>query len=138
MEDEGAVVVEEVVDLAEEGVVPAQANMLHSNISIYPKDAYSKRTHLSHLERDDLRVGALAAGDVTRVGADDLGALGVAAVAADALVTEGSLVLGEGYTGDTAAVVLVRERGEGAPAAADVEQVVVGLQVELRYVSVRV
>ena len=41
------------------------------------------------------------------------------------------MVLREGDTGDLASVVLVREGGEGAPATADVEKVVVRLEVEL-------
>lgn len=50
----------------------------------------------------------------------------------DALVSEGGLVLAQGDARDVAAVVLRCERAEGAPAAADIEQAVLGLEVELR------
>ena len=88
--------------------------------------------YLGHLQADDLGVCALATGDVACVAADDLGPLGITAVVLDALVTEGGLVLREGDTGNLAAVVLVRERGEGTPAAAYIKETVLRLEVELR------
>ena len=55
----------------------------------------------------------------------------VAAVVRDARVAELGLVLAEGDAGDVAAVVLVREGAEGAPAAADVKKAILGLKAEL-------
>ena len=94
------------------------------------------RTYLGHLERNNFSVGTLSAGGVACVGADNLGPLGVAAIVLDALVAESSLVLGKRDTGDTAAIVLVREGSEGTPAATNVEKVVFGLEIELRHVLV--
>lgn len=60
---------------------------------------------------------------------------GRAYVVDDALVTKCRLVLGEGNTGDLAAVVLVCERSEGSPSTTDVEKVILGLEVELASVD---
>ncbi len=114
LEDEDAVVVEEVVDLTEVRAVAADADVL------------------SHLEGDDLGVRAAAAGGVAEVCAEDAGAGGIAAVVEDALVAKLGLVLAEGDTGDIAAVVLVGEGAKGAPAAANVEEAIFRLEVELR------
>ena len=93
--------------------------------------------YLSHLQADNLGVCALATGDVTCVAADDLGPLGVTTVVLDAVVSELSLRLCDGDTSDVALVVLVRERGQRTPAAADVENTIRGLEVELWMVLVK-
>ena len=113
LEDEDAVVVEEVVHLAEESGVATDTNVL------------------GHLERDDLGVRGAATGNVAVVEAEDACARSITTVGRNAVVAELGLVLAEGDTGDLAAVVLVRERGKGAPTATNIQKTVLGLQVEL-------
>ena len=113
LEDKETIVLEQVVHLAKEGAVAANADVL------------------SHLEGDDLGVCSAAAGDVTVVEAEDARTGGIAAVVNDALVAELGLVLAESDTSYLAAVVLVREGGKSAPTAANVKQAILRLEVEL-------
>lgn len=89
-------------------------------------------TYLGHLEGNNLGVSTLSARDVPCVSADDLGTLGVTAVVLDTFVTESSLILRKCDTGDTAAVVLVREGSKSAPSTSDIEKMVFRLKVELK------
>lgn len=68
LEDEGAVVVEEIVYLTEERTVAADAHMLAAKL--LNEGLYKERknySYLSHLERDDLGVVARAARDLAVV-----------------------------------------------------------------------
>ena len=114
LEHKDAVVLEEVVHLAEECTVTANTDVL------------------GHLEGDNLGVRSAATGNITVVEAKDTGAGGVAAIVGNTRVTEPGLVLAEGDTGNFTAVVLVGEGTEGTPAAADIKETVLRLQVELR------
>lgn len=73
-----------------------------------------------------------AARDLAVVHAQNTSLVVAHTIVLDALVAERGLVLTQSDAGDVAAVVLRGERAEGAPAAADIEQTVLGLQVELR------
>ena len=53
----------------------------------------------------------------------------------DALVTESSLVLCESNTCDLATVIFVGKSGESTPATANIKQVILGLQIELKAAS---
>lgn len=92
LEQEDTVVVEKVVDLAEERLVAADTDVL------------------SHLKRHDLGVRATAAGDVAVVEAEDTRARGVATVLLDTVVAELGLLLRDSDASDVAAVVLVCKR----------------------------
>lgn len=113
LEDEDTVVVEEVIHLAEEGAVAADADVL------------------GHLERHDLGVRGAATGDIAVVEAEDASTRSVATVGRDTIVAELGLVLAEGDTGDLAGVVLMGERGESTPTTADIEEAIGGLEVKL-------
>lgn len=129
LEDEDAIVVEKVVDLPEEGLVPANSNMLDITWSIRPKriDAY---IHLSHLETNDFVEGTFLRGDFSVVHAKDTSTVGITTIDPDPLVTKLGLILAESNTGDFAVVVLVSESGKGTPSTSDVEQAIFGLEVE--------
>ena len=73
-----------------------------------------------------------SAGDLAVVHAQNARLVVAYAVILDTLVTESGLLPGEGDTSSVAAIVLCSKGSERAPAAADVEQAVLGLQVELR------
>ncbi len=113
LENEDSIVIQEVVDVREELVVVTDADVL------------------SHLERDDLGVVSGLDRDVTVVEVEDTGLARVDAVLLETVVTEASLGLGEGDTGDITSVVDSGERGEGSPTAANVENAVFLLQVKL-------
>lgn len=107
----GAVVLEHVVALAEEGGESANTDVL------------------AHLELGDLV--ELLGGDVAVVHAEDLAlALGDAG-AAEAVVTPGGLVAGNGGPGNLGSVVDTGELGEGAPSAANIQHGLALLQAEL-------
>lgn len=111
LEDEDAVVVEEVVDVAQERVVPPDADVL------------------GHLERDNLgKLFRLV--EVPKVGAEDPGAGRVDAVLGDPVRAELGLVVRQGDAGRVAAKVFRGVRDEGAPPAANVEQRVFGLEAQ--------
>src|SRR5699024_6402646 len=97
----GAVVLEEVVALAEEA-----GELLDADV-------------LAHLELGDLV--ELGARHVAVVHAHDARLVLGDAGAAEGVVTPGGLVLGDGEASDVGAVVDRREARKGAPAAADVE-----------------
>ena len=79
LEQEDTVILEKVVHLSQEGLVAPDTNVLCPAVST---SAYStwRTSYLSHLERDDLRVRALAARHVAVVRAQDLMARRVAAL----------------------------------------------------------
>ena len=117
LENEDAVVVEEVIHLTQERAVAANADVL------------------SHLEGHDLGVRRATAWDVAVVEAEDARARRVAAVGRDAVVTELGLVLAEGDAGDVAAVVLVRKGRESAPTTTNIKQTVGRLEIQLMIVG---
>ena len=112
LEQENAVVVEKVVDLAQELAVAADADVF------------------GHLERDDLGERARSVLDVPEVLAEDAGLGGVDAVRLDPPVSKRGLLAGEGDAGRVDAVVLRGEGDERAPSAPDVQQAVARLEPE--------
>ena len=129
LEDEHAIVVEKVVDLPEEGLVPANSNMLEITWSVRPKriDAY---IHLSHLETNDFVEGTFLRGDFSVVHAKDTSTVGITTVDPDPLVTKLGLILAESNTGDFAVVVLVSESGKGTPSTSNIEEAIIRLEIE--------
>lgn len=69
-------------------------------------------------------------GDFSVVHTVNAGAVGVTIVSFDPLVAELCLVLAESDTSNFAAIVLVSESSKGTPSAANVEQAIVGVEVE--------
>ena len=113
LEEEGAVVGEHGVDLLEEG-----GEVFHADV-------------FGHFEAGDFGVGAGGGeGDVAVVHAEDA-ALGFWDVgAAEGVVAPCCLVSAEGNSCDVGAVVGAGVFCEGAPAAADVEEGVAGLEID--------
>ena len=129
LQDEDTVVVEKVVDLPEETLIPPNSNVLRELWSINPtrKGAY---THLGHLETNDLGERTLLRGNFAVVHAQDAGTTWITTIDFDPLVTKLRLILAEGNARDFAAVVLVGESSKGTPSTSDVEQAVVRLEVK--------
>ena len=86
--------------------------------------------HLSHLETNDLGEGTLLRGDFSVIHAKNAGTVGVTTIGLDPLVTELGLILAKSNASNFAAVVLVSESGKSTPSAPNVEQAIVGLEVE--------
>lgn len=129
LKDEDAIVIEKVIDLPEETLIPANSDVLGKLWSICPtgKGACS---YLSHLETDDFSERTLLRGDFTVVHAKNAGLAGITTVGLDSLVTKLGLIFAEGNSGNFAAVVLVGESSEGTPSTSNVEQAIVRLEVE--------
>ena len=94
------------------------------------QEGEENRSYLGHLERNDLGVVAGLEGDLAVVAAKDACTRGVDTVVRDALGAELGLIPSEGDAGGVAAVVTRSVGGERAPAAADVEETVLGCQGE--------
>ena len=90
-------------------------------------DAY---THLSHLETNDLGEGTLLRGDFSVIHAKYSGTAGVTVIGPDPIVAELGLILAESNASNFASVVLVSESSESTPPTSNVEQAIVGLEVE--------
>ena len=114
LEDEGAVVVEEVVDLAEEGVVAAETDVLRPHEHSKSISTWGN-AYLSHLERDDLGEVSAWVRDLAVVHAENSALLRGNTIIGQTLVSESGLVLAEGDTSDIAFVVLASESSEGSP-----------------------
>lgn len=113
LQEEDTIVVEHVVNLLAETAEVADTNVL------------------SHLEAGDLVVAAGGHGDVAVVHAQNLALLLGNANLAHSSVAPGRLVAAEGDTGDLGSVVLAGEAGQGTPAAADIQHLLICLQVNL-------
>lgn len=90
-----------------------------------------KQAHLSHLKTDNLGEGTLLRGDFSVVHAQNAGTTVITTVGLDPFVTELGLVLAESNAGNFALVVLVSKSSEGTPSTSNVQQAIVGLEVEL-------
>lgn len=90
-------------------------------------DAYN---HLSHLKTNDLGEGTLLRGDFSVVHAKNAGTGGITIIGPDPLVAELGLVLAESNTSNFAAVVFMSESSKGPPSASNIEQAIVGLEIE--------
>lgn len=102
---------------------------------VYVRRATAIKLHviyLGHLETDNLGEVTGAAWNFSVVHAKDTCLVRSDAVGLDALIAELGLVLAEGDTCDVAVVVFSRVCREGAPAAANVEKTIFGLEIELR------
>lgn len=97
---------------------------------INPPAGNGAHTHLSHLETNNLGEGALLRGNFSVVHAKNAGAVWITTVGLDPLVTELGLILAKSNTGNFAVVVLVSESSKGTPPTSNVEQAIVGLEVE--------
>lgn len=86
--------------------------------------------HLGHLETNDLGEGTFLRGDFSVVHAKDAGAGGITTIILNPFITELGLILSEGDTSNFTAIVLVCKSSEGAPSTSDIEQAIVGLEVE--------
>jgi len=113
LHEEDTVIIEHVVDLAEEGGEVTDTDVL------------------GHFETGDLVVLALGDGSVAVVHAEDAALLLGDAEAAETAVTPGSLVATESDTSDLSTVVGRSELGEGTPATAEVEHAVTSLKSNL-------
>lgn len=113
MHEEDTVIIEHVVDLAEEGGEVTDTDVL------------------GHFETGDLVVLALGDGSVAVVHAEDTALLLGDTKAAETAVTPGSLVATESDTSDLSTVVGRSELGEGTPATAEVEHAVTSLKGNL-------
>lgn len=129
LEDEDAVVVEKVVDLPEEGLVPANPNVLGIAMVNSPSEN-GTHIHLGHLETNDLGEGALLRGNFSVVHAQNASAAGVTTVGPNSIVPELGLILAESDTSNFAVIVLVSESRKGTPSAPNVKQAIFGLEVE--------
>ena len=87
-------------------------------------------SHLCHLETNNLGEGTLLRGYFSVVHTLNAGTGGIAAIGLDPLVTELGLVLAESNTSDITVVVFMGESSKGAPSTSNVEQTIVGLEVE--------
>lgn len=113
LQEEDTIVVEHVMNLLEETVEVADTNVL------------------GHLQTGNLAVATLRDGDITVVHAQNLAlVLGNASIA-QSLVAPSSLVAAESDTGGLGAIVDTGEAGKSAPAAADVEKLLVLLELNL-------
>lgn len=113
LEEEDTIVIKHVVDLGEESGEVTDTDVL------------------SHLEAGDLVVAALRDGNVTVVHAQNLALLLGDTNLAHGAVAPGGLVATKSDTGNLGAVVLAGETGEGAPAAANIQQSLVLLELNL-------
>ena len=86
--------------------------------------------HLGHLETNDLGEGTFLRGNFSVVHTKDAGTGGITAISLDPLVTELGLILAKSNTSNFAVVVLMSESGKGTPSTSNVEQAIVGLEVE--------
>lgn len=133
LEHEDTIVIEEVVNLAQERVVVTNSNVLRAAIS-FPVSAQTcgarSDAHLGHLEGNDLGEFLVSA-DLAVVLAQNAGTLRSNAIVCNALVSKLGLILAEGDTSDIAAKVFGRVSSKGSPSAANVEQSVLRLEFEL-------
>jgi hypothetical protein len=113
LQEEDTVVLEHVVDLAEEGTQVTDTDVL------------------GHLEAGDLVVAAGGDGDLAVVHAEDLGLVLLDANALEAVVAPGGLVATECDTSNVCTVICRSELGECTPTAADVEHPLALLQADL-------
>lgn len=113
LEEEDAVVVEHVVDLAEEGAEVSDANVF------------------SHFETGNLVVAAGGDRDIAVVHAQDVGLFLTDTCFPEAAVAPGGLVTPKGDAGNMCTVFGRSELGQGAPATADIEHPLALLQTDL-------
>jgi hypothetical protein len=113
LQEEGTVILEHVVDLAEESTQVTDTNVL------------------SHLETGDLVVATGGDRDLTVIHAQNPGLVLLDASPPEATVTPSSLVAAKSNTGNVGAVVDRGKLGEGTPAAADIEHLVALLDANL-------
>ena len=130
LKDEDAVVVEKVIDLPEEGLIPANSDVLGGKLWSIQSTRKGAYTYLCHLETDNLSERTLLRGDFTIVHAKNAGTAGITTVDPDPLVAKLGLILAEGDASNFAAVVLVCEGSKGTPSTSDVEQAIVRLEVK--------
>ena len=121
LEDKDAIVVEKVIDLPEERLVPANSNVLGTTTVRSLGEESRVCIHLSHLETNDLREGTLLRRNFSVVHAENAGTTGITVVGPDPFVTELGLILAESNTSNFAVVVLVSESGKGTPSTSNVE-----------------
>jgi hypothetical protein len=113
LEEEDTIVLQHLVDLAEEGTQVTDTDVL------------------SHLEAGDLVVAAGGKGNVAVVHAEDVGLVLLNARLPEAVVAPSSLVAAERDTRDVSTVVDGGEAGECAPSAANVEHLLALLDANL-------
>ena len=119
LEDKKTVIVEKLVDFAEESAVATDTDVL------------------SHLEARDLVVVALLVGDVAVVHAENAALSLRDTVLTETLVTESSLSLGKSDTSNVRTVILGSVGYQSSPSTANVEHAVTRLQVQLLADSVQ-
>lgn len=113
LQEEGTIVLEHVIDLRQESREVTDTDVL------------------GHLETGDLLVTALNTGSIAVVGAQNTRLVLLNASLAETVVTPGSLVAAESDTGNLGAVVDGGVLGKGAPATAEIENLVTGLGADL-------
>ena len=113
LQEEGAIVLEHVVDLLQEGREVPDTDVL------------------SHLEAGDLVVLSSGDGGVAVIHAENLGLGFGGSVAAKATVAPGGLVASEGDTGNVCAKVLGSETSERSPTTTEIQHPFTRLQADL-------
>lgn len=113
LQEEDSIVVEHIVDLRQES-----GEVAHTDV-------------LGHLQAGDLAVAARHAGSITVVRAQNTALLIGDASVAQTLVAPSSLVTAEGDTGDMGAIVNGSVLSQRAPATAEVQNGVTGLDADL-------
>jgi len=113
LQEEGTIIIEHIIDLLQEGREVTDTDVF------------------GHLETGDLLVATLNTGSIAIVGAQDTGLTLLNASLAETIVTPSSLVATKSDTGNVGAVVDGGVLGEGAPAAAEIENLVTGPDADL-------
>ena len=133
MEDKYTIVIEEIINLSQERVVPAHTNVLKHKTRIQQIGKYTlihRNTHLSHFQANNLRIRSRATGNFPIIAAQNPGSIRIATVRLNPLIAELGLVLSQCNPCNLAAVVFMCEGGKRTPAATDVEEVILRLEVE--------
>jgi hypothetical protein len=129
LEDKDAIVVKEIVHLAEEGSVAANTNMLQGNGN--KANEKIQRANLGHFQTDNLGVVAGTSRDVAVVQAENASTFWVTAIGQNTFISELGLVPAESDSSHFTAVVFVGKCCEGAPPTSDIKKAISGLKIEL-------